>query len=541
MRNVIDLKDYEQNQRYYNGDTFGFWIGPKVDPTQPTAQEVNQAVERIFQSANKVKEVVDRHRRALIGKTPAWIISDGTDSRDGVVAEAELELQQILNYFNQLVIGHENGVNNPLVEAVSSMLLHGKGYLRLWSPARYRNSPNKIKRIALHSPSVDAVEVTRDSDGFIEEIKYRYQYSEQETRVEVQYVDLVTEETVFVTTNEAGEVIEDENGATEIRLDLGGRYSIYELSRKDSLVSESVKRSQNAINFALTMIPRNLEYAGFLRELITNAQPPGDWVQDPNSNQLTFVPAKESWLTGAGITTLIQGIPLSDATGNITGYSNPQVTHHEPVSVQTFIDTLRTHITTIYEEVGQAHLLASESQISGISRVQLRQDFETALQEDGMVVEQAISSVYGASLMMVNQDSIEPYRNLSVVATCRLSVSKPMTDEQTALLNFYTAGLLSQSTTMSQSGIIDDTDAEVALIKEEKGTLGEVAANLPLYAELLHNQVITADELAQAIKENRPVQDFIDIQARLNERAALQQFPEGKTTGGGGGTDNSRI
>jgi hypothetical protein len=94
---------------------------------------------------------------------------------------------------------------------------------------------------------------------------------------------------------------------------------------------------------------------------------------------------------------------------------------------------------------------------------------------------------------------------------------------------------------MSQSGLIDDTDAEVALIKEEKGTLGEIAANLPLYSALLQSQVITADELAIAIKENKPIQEFIDIEARLNERANLRKYPEGQTTDTGGGDDRTGV
>ena len=56
-------------------------------------------------------------------------------------------------------------------------------------------------------------------------------------------------------------------------------------------------------------------------------------------------------------------------------------------------------------------------------------------------------------------------------------------------------------------------------------------ANQQFYDMLLKYGVITPDELATSLAENRPLQDVIDIEARINERQNLTQYPEGQFNG----------
>lgn len=471
-RRSLTADDTEKNIDYYLGNTWQFWIGPKVSGDDANAKEINAAVERVFQSANKVKECVDRHRRALVGKTPAWTLSDGKKERSAAVAKAELELQTILDYLATLSNGQECDIGDPLSQAVQSMLLTGYGYLRLWCPERYKNASKQYQRVAMHSPEPGSVEIDRDRDGFINEIRYTYGHCPDEDDpqeydwIEVQRIDPVTEMTVFQTIDVAGAAVVGEDGRDFFELDLGGRYTIYEM-RREPFITPSIKQAQNAINFALTLIPRNLEYAGFLRELISNAQPPGRWESDKETGERKFIPDEQGIITGPGITTFLNGIPIYDDAGNVASYATPSVQHRQPVEIRTFAETLRTAVQVIYEETGQAHMLAADSTLSGVSRVQLRQDFETALAEDATTVAAAISGIYGSALMMTQQESPEAYRDLAVVAKCRLSVSKPTPEEQEQLLKFNGAALLSKATAITQSGFVDDTDAEMALIKEE--------------------------------------------------------------------------
>jgi hypothetical protein len=113
--------------------------------------------------------------------------------------------------------------------------------------------------------------------------------------------------------------------------------------------------------------------------------------------------------------------------------------------------------------MGQGHILATDSQLSGVSRVQLRQDFVTALGEDASAISGALAEIYKSALLMLDPESV----NLDLVVKCQLSVSQPTPEEMREIRANYQAGLLSRSTAMSFLGI-DNPDAEAGLISEEK-------------------------------------------------------------------------
>jgi hypothetical protein len=247
----------------------------------------------------------------------------------------------------------------------------------------------------------------------------------------------------------------------EIRLNLGGRYTVYKMSAP-SLITQSARDAQSAANFVLTMLMRNLEQAGFLERIILGAQPPGHW--DEVNGVKTFVP-DNNFKIGVGQTAFIQGTPNFDAEDNITGYSNPSVNYREPVNVETFE---RSHVlatSIIYHQMGQGHLLATDLNMSGIARVQSRQDFDTTLEEHRNTVQSAIGGILGAALMLM-VDNPEAYEGLDVAVQLRLSTSSPLPEERRENREDYAAKLRSRSTAMSAAGI-EDTDAEQQLIKDE--------------------------------------------------------------------------
>lgn len=459
----------EENLAYYEAsDLFQFWIGPSTDEKDPHYEELMAAIAKVFQSSNKIKECIDRHRNALVGKKPHWYFADlaGNRVEDDTASVAELLLQRWIDRQYRLAISSESALTNAIAEATKNMLVTGRGYLRLWSPKRFRNSIDPITRVALHSPHPDSVVIHRDDDGFTDSIEYHYTVKDVK-RVEVQRIDEATNFTIFTTLDEQEVEIEEET----IALDLGGKYSVYEM-RSPSLVTDSVKRAQNAINFALTMMPRNIEVAGFRERLILGAQPPGRWEDDK------FYPDNE-FRVGPGQTAFLQGAPLHDEMGQLKGYTNPSVYSADPVSPQTFIDTAQAFSTNIYDDFSQTHLLGSDLQLSGISRVQSRQDFQTKLGDHNDIVAAAIAGAYGSALMMLTQDSIETYRNLDIVVQLRLNASDPTPEERNANREDYKAGLRSRTTAMAASGI-DDPDSEQSLIEEEERarTVVEDTANL---------------------------------------------------------------
>ena len=434
------------NFDYYNGNTWQFWIGPKVAQNTPQHVEVMAEVQRVFQSANKIGEVVDRHRRALIGRPAQWYFTN-PDGERAEASKADVILQKLIDRWSHR--------KNPLVEAVTSLLVEGKGYLRLWSPVQRANSANPYDRLAIHSPSPASVEIKRDGDGFVQEILYRYVDSKSSPLTERQYLDEMGR-TVF-------ETIKGGTIAETLVLDLGGGYSIVELERSP-LVTDSAKRAQNGINYALTMLLRNLGYSGFLRELILNAQPPGEWIEDRNSpTGQKFIPNPDGFESGPGVTNFVMGAPTYDSAGNVTGYTSPQVNVRQPIATQIFLETVQTATRIIYEAVGQGHILATDAQLSGVSRVQLRQDFVTALGEDSQLIGGALAEIYKSALLMLG----EGQRDLDMVVKLQLSVSQATPEEMREIRENYRSGLLSRATAMGLLGV-DNPDAEAALIEEER-------------------------------------------------------------------------
>lgn len=447
-----------ENLDFYNGDVFKYWCGPTLKESDPHYEEVASQIKKVFQSRNIIAECIDRLRNALVGKRPNWYISDFVGNRveDDTASVAEKLLQRWISRTYTLSNSHENSLTNAIAESVKNMLVTGRGYLRLWSPKRFRVSPDLITRVAMHSPHPDSVVVLRDSDGFINSYEYSYSSSNLK-RVEVQTIDESTNFTIFRTLDETGKEIEEETFA----IDLAGRFSIFEMVAP-SLITDSIKSHQNAINFVMTMMVRSAEVGGFRERLILGAQPPGSW--DENG---LFTPDGD-FVIGPGKTSFIQGVPMMDELGGLKNYTNPSVNYAEPVSPQTFIDTINAFVSSIYHSLSQSHLLGSDLQLSGVSREQARQDFQTKLGEHSDIVAEAISGAYGSALMMLVQEDIATYKNLDVVVTLKLNATSPLPEERDRLLKFQQAGLLSKATAMNLSGYIDDTDSEISLLNDEK-------------------------------------------------------------------------
>jgi hypothetical protein len=67
---------YELNEQYFLGSFWKFWIGPRFDPSDPESAALMREVERVFQSRNKIKECVNRHRRAITSLPYGWYVAD---------------------------------------------------------------------------------------------------------------------------------------------------------------------------------------------------------------------------------------------------------------------------------------------------------------------------------------------------------------------------------------------------------------------------------------------------------------------------------
>ncbi|MHC5755937.1 MAG: phage portal protein [Nostoc sp.] len=452
-----------ENWSYYCGDTFQFWTGPKPAEGDQYSEVITKQIEEGYISNNLIKECVDRNVAAMIGLMPHWFLYAGSEVSDSNKEERSpqvMEAEKILQTWITQMLKHiamQDGDEdaNPLTMAVTQMLVTGRGYLRIYRPKRYKKLLNAklYQKIRLHCPALGSVRVDRDDDGEIEQISYTYKGG-----TEIQSLDPETGKLTFTVTHSGDRDGEQKQSETWVS-DFGGRWTIYEL-RSPPIINKDIKRLQNAINKALTMLGRNLDLAGFLERVITNAQTPGEWIEDPNRpGKQRFVPDKRGLQMGAGKTTFLSGIKLDDGA-----YTTPGVTYRDPIDITTFVSSVGLFAARLYLAFNQGHILASgDGAISGISRVQLRQDANLSLDRPAPVIENAFANILEVVLRF-----LEPVKYKDTFATVKLRKGiNYITPEETAETRTnYQVRLISRTTAMSNLGI-EDPDAEAALIDEE--------------------------------------------------------------------------
>ncbi|NER81162.1 MAG: hypothetical protein F6K42_16665 [Leptolyngbya sp. SIO1D8] len=201
-----------EHLRYWEGDHFKFWIGPTVPQTAPDYTEKMGHLERVFQSANILKECACNWRDGLISEPFNWYLKgqngDRVDSEsDTTAAEAEQQLQRWMDWVEQQAINADPKSTNfkqsdPWAEFVLSLGVTGEAALRLWQPARYAEASDPIHRIHLHAPKAGSVKIKRnENDGFIDEIRYTYHSGDEIQTMDGDVVAIIKNVTLVTFSN----------------------------------------------------------------------------------------------------------------------------------------------------------------------------------------------------------------------------------------------------------------------------------------------------------------------------------------------------
>lgn len=466
-----DLAEIEENLSYYDGSIF--WesaIIPRIEERTESDRQTMKRVRRLFQTANKCKEVVVRHRTALLGRTPSWKIVDDAgkpDTSDFGTRASEI-MRRLYKRWRRNSIGRYQHHSDPFKKALDDCLVTGFGYLRLYSDLKYASLDNANPlKVDLHSPDPNVIEVIRGSNGNTERIEYHFILDKKNLR-EVQEIR-DDGATVFYWLNQGGDRVPmDDAGTEEIVLQLGGLFTVFELKR-EALITDTVKKAQNAINHALTMGITNIEFAGFLQQVILNGLPPGKW-EENDEGVIDFV-ASEDWYFAPGRTNFVSGLPLYKSNGDgvekytdISGYTQPQVANQPPVDIKPIIDEYRLSCSVIYESANQSHILGQDQTLSGISREQLRADFKSTVQSDKEMVEIIIADCYLAALrMLLGYD----FTKFDIEVDLLVDLGSPSPEERKQIREDYAAGLLSRVTAIGLQGYVDSPEVEASNIDEE--------------------------------------------------------------------------
>lgn len=428
---LLLVKDWD----WYTGEVFlSRWLGSILDLTQEENQRTSETIARNFQSCNKIAEVIDRHTDAL------------NPSSLGIQNTLLSALMEKWARENSGIFGH------PFREAALKAKVDGRSYLRLFFRKSY-SAETKFESLEVHCPPKESIKAYRNNDNLLSGFDYHYKedginYTEKQFLREGKTVFQTIRRDSLTQTN----FIEK-----EFEKDLGGGFTIVEINLK-SLITKSIKQNQNGINFALTLLPHNLIYSGWVQETVMNAQPPGKWDFDDKGREV-FKPDPPRPNSGAGITRFYQGLPINDEKNNLVGYTNPAIHVQQPVEAEMFLNTFRGFSVSIYEQVGQTFVLSADLVLSGISREQSREDFKDKVIADAVI----LSYVY-SDLLTVSSYFLGANERINAKLTPKIDQG---IEQKKLLLLAQAQGLVSKRTAVQLLGFASDVEAELAELQKE--------------------------------------------------------------------------
>lgn len=476
---------HEDATAYLKGDHWldsrGF-IGQLPPSSIPFSAQIIADIKAGFVTENVVLEVVETHTGGILGREPTW----GFLNKEGKIAKGDASFEadtgeSLTPWWN------ERKALRDLQKLVQLLICEGRVIRRLFFPRVLKgravtasNIADALKFIYFTHHTADVAGVFTDPDTQQDIGIFKYEEKADDGTVtanaaELSYLD------------EAGNtrcrIVRDKGAPTEFPpYPLGGHLLLYELQRTP-LITEQVQSNQKALNLSHTMMMRNVNMAGSRERIVTNAKPPTNVVGvDVRANR---PPTPGKWSTGPGAVMSVQGWPYYSDDGKvIVGYTNPNVTIADPVSVETFVATSDHYREAIYSQCHQRHvLIVDKADTSGRAREVARREFERSLKESKALIDASGRWQLETTLRLAAYvaDQVNKYQNLRADFNCLLDAGDPDPEKQkTAMLARQPGGaknkpLVSDESARAMFGI-EDPAAEAAMIEKEAG---EEAAELP--------------------------------------------------------------
>jgi hypothetical protein len=467
---------------FYSGDHWqnakGF-IGQLPPPSLPGASLILQDIRDGFVSENVVQEVVETHTGGILGREPVWSFLPADPTKDTAAIKTDKSSFENVTGETLTPWWNERKALRDLQKAVTTLLCEGISIRRLFFPrgrivdgrVTAKDLAGALDFIYFETLTADVAGVFTDPDTQKDIGIFLFQEKKPDGEViancaELSFLDN-SKRTVCKVVKDKGEP------ETFGPYELGGRLLIYQLDRR-ALITDQVQSNQRAINLAHTMMMRNVNMAGARERTVTNAQPPVNVV---GVDVLSKKPATEpgTYKTGAGAVMFLMGFPIRDEAGNIVGYTNPNVSVSDPVSVETFVATSDHYREAIYSQCHQRHvLIVDKADTSGRAREVARREFERSLKESKTVVDASGRWQLETALRLAAQVSnqVSRYAGLRADFNCLIDAGEPDPEKQkTAILLRAPGGaknepLISDETARNWIGV-EDAAAEKAKIRQE--------------------------------------------------------------------------
>jgi hypothetical protein len=478
------------NRAFVSGDHWqdaDGWVGPWPTAAEGASSDdltaiilLQQQIARTFTSRNVIGEVTTRHVGGVVGRHPTWYCAPREPKYDANGVQADLASDQIRakreHEARMTLWWNRNRAHAVLREYVTKLLYGTRAALRLFIP---RNALRTVEVTVDGTPRRVSQLVVRDLDDALSKI--RVMSPEPEVARVITDDDTGVDVGIFITKNDSGQEMAeltfvDEDGRTVlatsvggvmqgIALDMGGRLTMIDECRPE-FITEQVRQSQRALNFANTMIPRNVTTGGFLEEAIINAHVPGHWVEVDGVRDYVPTPI----LRGPGTAQNWVGIEYEDAQGN-KQITTPNVLWRPPVPPTASIEAKKEHERDIISECNQAHTLATgDGAVGWQSRIQARADYAESLRVTAACVDRVgewlLESVTAlAEALSGNVGSVT--RDWRFVFQSVLDTGPLTPEERDANRADVEAGLLARGSAMERAGIAD-ADGEIARIDDEQ-------------------------------------------------------------------------
>jgi hypothetical protein len=497
LKVVQDLKsdEIESSLLYLTGDHWQGgkqWVGPPELDIPNRQSILDNKVKPIFVSKNIIKEGVEGHRDAVIGKEPRGshtvrrplgkVLNENTGLME---REKPSDVEQnLIKELDALLTEwwDANNILKPLQDGTDMMVTTGRGPLRFVLPSGFLGEDERV-------PSADIktwlsrlrLKSHRYSEGTV--------YTDEDTQREASF---------FVSERDGKKRIElsfvDDDGKTVIRvleqdgtpddsspLELAGRLLMFEM-RRSPLVTVQAKQNNSLFNTTVTMRCRNIGTAGWPETTYLNAKKPSHLEDDPN-NPGQKIEVEDKLAVGPAARAFISGHPIYGPDGKLADTTSASVSYRDPVNVDTFEKTEQAAYRNILQEFRQTHrLMTGDGSASAVSRIQARADFVASLRQTKSQVDAAgrwiLETAIALACALAGQQN--PYKELRADFDCRLDPG-PLTPDEVRLIMEQVSGddkrppLRSIEDAMTLLGI-EDTESMIAAIEAQRARKSQEVA-----------------------------------------------------------------
>jgi len=514
---------FAAGDHWQNGNA---WIGPMLASNNEGYATMLDNIQRTFVPQNAIGEITGRHVAGVIGENPQKHkelkrpLDEGaepTEAEAALLAEAGALLSTWWNSKQGVVTrnGRISRVSPQEVfqEATRAMLLTRRGPLRFIIPANLlsvdedgrsrinirseQSGANALadvlEKIHLQHAHPRQATVATDGGSMDQAGVYTYKKDEQ-AAAEICFVDDEGDTVIRLVQAEVEK-------AVDYPLKLGGRLTMYEMERP-LFIDETKRRLQKSLNLARTSESRNIVDGGFLERLYLNTQMPGTWSTDSDTGLQTFTPAKIN--LGPNTANFLQGLPIRDEQGQITGYTDPKAVFRDPTPADVFVNTAEDLYIALLHEASQLHVLAQggDNGVSGEFIVQARSDFETSLKQTKTALDAALTWCFDTVLTLAAAIAGDPthFDALKISGSAIVNSGPLSIGERTAIISAYEKGLLSKETAVRMLGV-ENTSAELERIEGEEAARLDRLKRQAEIMEILGRAAVALPAAVQTVQD----------------------------------------